>query len=399
VATEKIILFNLHYSPNLGDGLIGACMVHALSTLRPGAQVVPIDISGRNGFGAVTVRNRNLALKVLRVLPLGLRQRVVHRRLSALLDGVEDRWRKALDGAGMALIGGGQLFSDADLNFPVKMDRVGQLLAEAGVPAAIHAVGVSENWTPWGRRLFSRLCEADLRAVGVRDAPSLAAWRAQAGGDCPGARLTRDPGLLSEAAFGPRAPGQAIALGITAPDILSYHADAGVAGGGGIAFYEELALSLVARAGRVRLFCNGADEDAAALAAVAGRPAIQGAIAAGQIECARVPATPKELVDTVATCRAVISHRLHACILGHAYGRPVVGMGWDRKVESFFDSVGLESCFVGRTGAAPATVADIMVSAIANGVDRDRQAAVIRDTWEGLESTLADLTEQGRGAA
>tara|TARA_R100000322_G_scaffold75912_2_gene47519 strand:+ start:47974 stop:49179 length:1206 start_codon:yes stop_codon:yes gene_type:complete len=393
----KIALFNLHYSPNLGDGLIGVCMIHGLESLAPGLSVVPVDISGRDGFGAVTVRNRALALKVLRRLPRRLRHEVVYRRLTTLLDRVEPRWRAALADADGAVIGGGQLFSDADLNFPTKLERVGKLLAETRVPAAIHAVGVTGNWSRRGRALFSTLCSGDLRAVGVRDEHSRLAWEGQASDGCPAPRITRDPGLLSAAAFGAVTPVNRIALGITAPELLTYHADSGVAGGT-LDFYETLALQLADTVGPVRLFCNGADEDADALASLAARPAIYQAIGARKIEVAEVPATPEQLVATVAPCRAVISHRLHANILGYAYARPVVGLGWDRKVESFFASVGLSDAFAGAKAATPQEVVALATRAIAKGIDPVRHADALAETRVGLAGTLHALgidTDQG----
>lgn len=388
----KILLFNLHYSPNLGDGLIGACMIHGLGRLAPGARVVPVDISGRAGFGAVTVRNRSLALKALHLMPPGLRRKVVHRRLNALLDGVEPGWRAAVEDADIALIGGGQLFSDADLNFPTKIARVTGVLREAGLPVAIHAVGVARNWSGQGGDLFRSVFETDLRAVALRDERSRAAWCDQAGDRGPAPTLARDPGLLASEAFGPVPEKDRVALGITAPELLSYHADSGVVGGGGLDFFESLALALNARVGKVRLFCNGAQEDAVALARLTERPAIRAAIAAGRIEAAPVPRTAEELVSTVAPCRAVVSHRLHACILGYSYRRPVVGMGWDRKVESFFASVGLERFFVGRTAIPAGEVAGLVRQALDAGIDKATHRAALKEAGAALETTFDALT-------
>ncbi|MEC7765285.1 MAG: polysaccharide pyruvyl transferase family protein [Pseudomonadota bacterium] len=387
----RILVFNLHYSPNLGDGLIGACMVHALGELVPDATVVPIDISGRECFGAVTVRNRATLLKILRLFSKTLRRQIVYRRLNVMLDGVEPRWRAALEGADLAIIGGGQLFSDADLNFPAKLGRVAVLLRESGLPCAIHGTGVSRNWTRKGRALFRRLNEADLRAIGMRDEESLRAWEDQSGLFAPKALLTRDPGLLAFETFGPVAAIDRIALGVTSPLLLTYHADSGVAGSGGLGWFEKLALEIVEQVGPVRLFCNGADEDALALADLTARPAIRQAIESGGIEVAKVPQKPEDLVSIVAPCRAVISHRLHACILGYAYTRPVVGMGWDRKVQSFFASVGLDRFFVGRTKTDPGEVAARVKAALDQGIDPDTHRCAIEETREGMRTTLEAL--------
>jgi hypothetical protein len=224
----------------------------------------------------------------------------------------------------------------------------------------------------------------------VRDDHSFSAWVAQANESCPTPRLTRDPGLIAAETFGPVAVNDRIALGITAPALLSYHADSGVAGGT-LDFYEALALQLADTVGPVRLFCNGAEEDADALSSLAARPAIYEAIGAGRIEVADVPGTPEELVATVAPCRAVISHRLHANILGYAYGRPVVGLGWDRKVESFFASVGLSDSFAGGRSVTAQEVVAHATRALARGIDPVRHAKVLSETRDGLAGTLDAL--------
>jgi hypothetical protein len=326
------------------------------------------------------------------LMPGPVRQGVVFNRLNAMLDRAEPGWRHALAGADIALIGGGQLYSDADLNFPAKIARAAKLLAETGVPSAIHAVGVSQNWSVRGAELFNRVFETDLRAVGVRDEASLAAWTAQASHPYPAPQLTRDPGLLAAATYGDAfAPVRRTALCITAPEVLSYHADAVVTGRGALSFFEELACALARQEGGVRLFCNGAAEDAAALFRLAERPAVKAALADGSAEIAPLAATPAELAATLSPCRAVVAHRLHACILGFAYRRPIVGLGWDRKVQSFFESVGLDGFFVGETAADPKAVAALAADAIAAGADPDMHAQALSETRAAIAQTVGRL--------
>ncbi|WP_370285868.1 hypothetical protein, partial [Pseudooceanicola nanhaiensis] len=107
----KIVQFGLCHSPNLGDGVIAECLAHGLRARAPGAEVVHADISGRQARGATTIRNRRLVLAVLEALPRPLRHALARRRLNAMIDGVEGRWRAAAR-ADLAVIGGGQLFSD-----------------------------------------------------------------------------------------------------------------------------------------------------------------------------------------------------------------------------------------------------------------------------------------------
>jgi hypothetical protein len=199
----KIVQFGLCYSPNLGDGVIADCLAHGLTARLPGAEVAHVDISGRQARGARTIRNRRLVLAMLERLPRPLRHALARRKLNGLIDRVQDSWRAAAAGADLAVIGGGQIFSDANLNFPVKIGRAAGILAERGTPVAVHAVGVSRNWSAEGTALFARVLECDLRMVGTRDAGSATAWAAQMPGG-PAPVLTADPGLLAAACYGPK---------------------------------------------------------------------------------------------------------------------------------------------------------------------------------------------------
>lgn len=102
----KIVQFGLCYSPNVGDGIIAECLAYAIRQRLPGTEVVAIDLSGRQNFGGVTIRNRSMALALLSQLPLWLRQRLVERMLGRVLDGVESAWAGAAKGAALVIVGG-----------------------------------------------------------------------------------------------------------------------------------------------------------------------------------------------------------------------------------------------------------------------------------------------------
>jgi len=388
----KIVQFGLHYSPNVGDGIITECLRDAVLRLKPGVDFQSIDLSGRTGFGDVMVPNRALALKVLGWLPAAIRGRVVMGRLNAMLDRIEPQWHELLADADLALVGGGQIFSDADLNFCTKISRAAKVLRANNVPTAIYAAGVSQNWSPKGAALFMDLFSTDLRAVGLRDQRSVSAWQDQTGHHSPVPILTRDPGLLAAQCYGPpdRA-GDEIGLCITAPSILHYHADRGVAGtgAGGLKFFADLAQALVANGHKLRLFCNGAAEDRAALKQIAAMPAISACIANRTIRCADPPETPAALASILASCAAVVAHRMHACIVAYSYGVPVVGLGWDRKMDSFLASVDRSDWLVGSEQASAPQVADLVGAALAAGVDPVVHARVLAEARQAVATILS----------
>ncbi len=381
----KVVQFGLRFSPNLGDGVIAECLAHALRSEAPGTQVTLIDISGRDGFGATPVKHRQRALAVLRRLPPALRRALVRWRLGRLLDALAPVWVKALQGADLAIVGGGQILADADLNFPLKLARVAEAAQAARVPVAIHAAGVQPGWSPPGRALFTRLLDTDLRQVGLRDTLSCAAWQREMGGG-PAPALTRDPGLLAVDCYGPAPASRRIGLCVTDPAILRYHADSRVAGGA-VGFYRDLAATLAARGHKITLFCNGAAEDRAALDRVIADPGIAAMAATGTVSFAEPPERPADLARLVGGFRGVVAHRLHACILAWSYRVPVVGLGWDRKVESFFASVAAQDWFAAG-GARPVEVADRLQAALKTGVDPTAHARVLGETRAAVAGLL-----------
>lgn len=54
----------------------------------------------------------------------------------------------------------------------------------------------------------------------------------------------------------------------------------------------------------------------------------------------RAPLSPEDLVATLASLDVLVSMRLHACLLTHRLGRPVVGLAYDPKVASHFAELG-----------------------------------------------------------
>ena len=384
----KIIQFGLPYSPNLGDGIISECLAYGVSQRLPSAEFIAIDLSGRRDFRDITLKNRRLAIRLLKTLPRFLRQRLVLWKLGRMLDGLEPFWRETIKGADLAIIGGGQIFSDTDLNFCLKIDRAAKVSKNAGVKMAIYAVGVSDNWTPLGKSLFSSVFEGNPAFVGMRDAPSLSAWNAQTAGLGPQPEITRDPGLLAADCYGPVQQDDTIGLCITAPEILSYHADGSVAGAGTPRFYPDIIRHLADAGQRVRLFTNGAEEDRIALAELCAAEPVKGLIRTGQVDIPNQPGKPAELARLIASCKSVIAHRLHACIVAYSYGLPIVGLGWDMKVESFFSSANADRFFVGRSGVGGADVAALALTATKEGQDSDMHAKAVEETWAGLGAML-----------
>ncbi|MEL6768371.1 MAG: polysaccharide pyruvyl transferase family protein [Pseudomonadota bacterium] len=391
----RILQCGVAYSPNVGDGLIATCMAHAVGRLVPGASMQSLDLAGRTGFAGEDRRSgllgRSGALRLLSALPGPARRAAVRFILGRRLNALEPEWSAMLDDADAVIIGGGQLFADADLNFPLKIGRLATLLSAKGLPVAVHAAGATGHWSAEGRALFGELEATRLLSVGLREAGSMGHWRDQAAFG-PEPTLALDPGLLTADAIPAQPPGTEapVGLGIADATLLDYHAEDGVAGGG-VAFQVRLVQALVKAGYPVLLFCNGAEEDALALDQVRTHPALAPLVASGQVEAAPRPLTPDALARTVARCRGIVAHRLHAIIAAYSYGLPALALGWDAKVASFQREVGREAHTLTDPDVSPADVAAAARAAIADPVPEADRAAMAARALEDMATTLRRL--------
>ena len=69
----KLFIFNVKYSPNLGDGLLSECLELELRRAIGRPEVVSLDLAGRDQYGPGSWR-REFALTLLERLPARLRR-------------------------------------------------------------------------------------------------------------------------------------------------------------------------------------------------------------------------------------------------------------------------------------------------------------------------------------
>ncbi|WP_226016318.1 polysaccharide pyruvyl transferase family protein [Novosphingobium sp. FKTRR1] len=402
----RIGLLNVKYSPNLGDGLLSECLERELAAALPGALVHSIDLAGRRAYPAIRPSRRGHLISVLEALPGWARQRAARMVLAGLVAlRLRRHFRRQLAGCDAVVLGGGNLLTDADLNFPMK---IAAALAEARrrkLPLAVHGVGANKGWSRAGRALFSRaIGTARLASVTVRDRQSQLAWSTQlepAG--LPPAELAGDPGLLAARHFRRGAPaydGPVAGLCVTAPMALRYHATGHADPEGSEQdratdlWYGQAARALTDAGLRVALFTNGSPEDRDYLAMMGP----------GWIAQARGPVTitnpfvdPAELVTFISSCDLVVAHRMHACIAAHAFAIPTIGLKWDVKLESFFALAGRDA-YIAATDDLPASQLTALARrALDEGVDATALAHLIDRTSRDIGRMARRLAAAAAG--
>ena len=364
---ERVVLFNVKYSPNLGDGLLSECLERELALSLPGCEVVSVDLAGRTAYPSAAGKTRAAALALLERCPAALRRIAARAMLEVLLaTRLRRRYRKGLAGADAVVVGGGNLLTDSDLNFPMKIAGALAEAARLSLPVAVYAAGVSPQWSPTGTRLFAgALARSRLVWASVRDRRSQEGWSAHLGSRVRAAELVVDPGVLASRHYpgGAKANGaRPVGLCVTDPLAVRYHSGAACAASLD-AWYPAALRSLVQHGFEVALFTNGSPED---------RDYLHGRFhewirhARGPVTLARSFETPADLAGFVSGCDAVVGHRMHACIAAYSFGVPAVGLRWDVKLDSFFELAGRSAHMLdpatvdaGETGArTAAAIAD-----------------------------------------
>ncbi|NQY17009.1 polysaccharide pyruvyl transferase family protein [Alteromonas sp.] len=200
----KIIIFNVKYSDNLGDGVIAECIEKTLESSFKNCTVKSVDMSGRENFGTVgaisSISSSNFILSVLRifynVLPSLVKEKLFVRVSAKIIEKhLKPRWAQEVESSDIVIIGGGQIFSDKLLYFPLRLSQLSKVLKAKSKPAAIYGVGVNENFDKKSLRLFTSLTNyKNLFFVSVRDKDSRHSWERNFDKIEP--RFTRDPALL-----------------------------------------------------------------------------------------------------------------------------------------------------------------------------------------------------------
>ena len=394
-------IFNVKFSPNLGDGLIAECLENALRTARAELHPRSVDLAGRKRYDPQTGRGRRRLLRVLDVLPTVLRAKAVPSLLALYARTLlRPKWRRQLLACDSVVIGGGALLADADQNFPVKLSAVLRLCAELKRPVAIAHVGVTPGWSEGGLARFSKaLRRVRLLKVTVRDRESLGHFRSEFGSIGPDPELALDPGLLCCDTYGSPPARRTtheqtrIGLCLTEPMILELHGQGGLDTDRYSQWVRAVIERLVDQHGGVALFTNGSPEDDHFASTV-----FQSVRSLGGVEFVARHTQPGDLARYISGLDCVVAHRLHACIAAYSYAVPAVGLSWDKKLDRFFDVVGRGQYVVDWRGTSPGTCATLVTQALADPIDPVAHAETLARCRAGVAELADCLVREGKAA-
>lgn len=387
--SKRIAVCGVRYSANLGDGVISDCLQWLIPQVLPGSKVTHLDLAGRTEFGEETISGRRQKLRFLLALPRSVQNAIVRLLLGRKIRReLMPQWQQQLIDCDGCLIGGGQLLSDADLNFPLKIDGLIRAIDRAGIPLSIYACGVTSGGGAGAMILTRCLANRRVKAVYLRDHKSI---QAAAGFGIHDPILAYDPAIHVAEAYrcnGRSEPSDAFDVGInfTDPVNMAYSS------GRELPYVDSLGETLVAvvttlaaRGLKVALFTNGAVEDEQFLD--------QTDAEAGLSQLANVtriqrPIEPNELVQSIHRMRSVIAHRLHTNIISFALQIPSIGLEWSQKVPHFFEMVGRGEFVVSKDDLSTTSILDRFDAMAGVPVDAKRLAEMKQNSLATLRDAL-----------
>lgn len=378
-------LFNVKFSPNLGDGLLSECLEAELIACGASPDTFSIDLAARTSYTSAASA-RSLKLRVLEALPDVLRPFAVRLPLAiAAARSWGPHYAAGLAGGECVVVGGGNLLADLDLNFPTKLRLAIIAAAQRNLPVFIYGCGVSSGWSKRGLALMNEaLATGAVRGVFVRDERSRAIWDELFGvPHSLRAKIVRDPGLLACDVYNPpvAGPGAPVGINITSQIALDYHAEDAPSAAALDQWYVDLAQGLLERGHSLALFTNGSPEDRATLAAL--KPRLDALGAGGQISYPEV-GTPSQLVSIIAGLSGLAAFRMHAIIAAFSCGVPFLALSWDPKLASFVESVGQGAWLARVSDVDGSAAAAQLVSAIERGIAPDQRQSVIAEARQGV---------------
>lgn len=359
---KKVRLFNAKFSPNLGDGLLAECMEKGLVEFGFDPQTTySIDVAARTSFQPGK-RTRGLILYLLHFLPTWIRSKLLSIPLTV---GLIQKWRphyqQLLADADALVIGGGNLFTDFDLNFPTKIAAVVREANRRKIPVYIYGVGCGSYWSEKGKRLVTdALKSADVRYLSMRDEESKRNFDALFSVAVKKqAEIVRDPGLLASRYLDRHhgaQPKTMVGLCVMSAIAVNYHSDVMVGRDFLLHWYEKLYQLLVSAGYQVGIFTNGSPEDISTAHQLVARLTSASPKAIVYFE----PKTPTELVSFIAECASVIAFRMHALIAAYSTGAEIIALKWDSKVDAFMKSIDLGDRVFSATETAPEEILSLM---------------------------------------
>lgn len=390
-----ILLVGLNSTYNLGDPLLLNCTKREIEKNLPNAQVEIANITGNFSLkeyqvpSLVSLQKQEKKNQLVRLLS----RRTPYDRVYInsqkdlqweLENGLKDVLGNIRHGkTDLVLFAGGQMFMHS---FILPMQQIVKKCETEHVPVIFHSCGFGPIGSRHLRQIFEDTLLSPVSSISVRDYPPKNELNRLPEKLRQKIHFSADMGLWAsdvysvshDRKYDEAGATHTIGLGPVYTDSISIQNE--------VTFFTKLIRLLDQKQISWRLFTNGhpADERIARLILQnVTSPALSKHPDFAQV---RIPKTPQQLAETVASFDGIISCRLHSHIIAASFNIPSVAIVWDRKLRQFFRRAGAsDRCFTFRDG--PKDVLSALKDAQQTGWDQNR-------IMEMREESLSILLKQ-----
>lgn len=347
---KKIALVCEAYSSNLGDAFI--CKQVQSLIKSKGLDVVCVDLSGRRSFSnsesqCSTLKSNREKFK--NITSFFSRSPFLRRVVTYI------RWKRnsesdfksyvcsILKDADGVVIGGGQILTDTNLEFPLRLQSVYEVCKEYQKPYVVFSVGVGDGLSLYARNVLNRII-SDAEFVSVRGRVS----RSRVCNLNHNVLVVENPDPVfysdsnsDDGHFFTGVNGLYVGLNILSPSVfrrfvpsLKFLSDDDYR-----RFWYKVATAVCNEGGKCVIFTNGSQSDFESAMFVFQY------LKAKDVDVVILPrpSNPSLLSDQINGLDVVVATRMHAGIKAYSLGKVVIPVGWDKKIDEVWGQIGIET--------------------------------------------------------
>lgn len=347
---KKIVIAAEVFSSNLGDYAI----YDSLSTLLSSRDIeaIPLDISFRRGFPVGStdsqpeLTNRNWKSFIpKKIKHHKVTQHIITRTMWYVFHRQEitKYWSELISSSDAVIIGGGQLLTDTNAGFLTKLALITDIANKFNKPICILGCGVGSDLSKKARKNIKKILDS-ARFVSLRDLDSANRLKSFVRKDIS---LNVYPDLafaLSSATNSntfqkePELKKTVCAFNIMPldafkkynPNLRDVDAEAYVI------FWKQLAQATAKENMQIHIVTNGSIQDYEQAMSIYKSILLEDL----DVRLLDRPSSPLDLYDQISDVDYLITMRMHAGIIGKAYGKSVSTLIWDDKIPGVWQEAG-----------------------------------------------------------
>ncbi len=346
---KQIVIVGEFFSPNLGDGVIFDCMKYLFQ--QHDINSIPLDLSGRREWIAeqsVFAHEHNVGI-FRKLARIPVRRSLLLRRLISAVSWYGwqrrkhvDFWREKISSSDAVIIGGGQLLTDITFGFPPKIYEIVRIAKLYKKPVAFFGCGVSESWGYTATKLYGSAMRY-AQYISVRDTVSAANLEKHLKFKLA-VSVHPDPGFVVRSAYSnPASVSNAAEIGFNIMSINIFRKFVPGLQELSDKAYCDFWIKMVRGAnnsGRsVKFITNGDYYDHFEAHKTVGKLKASGLNVILEQRAER----PEQLIEQLTSVPELVCTRMHAGIIAFGFGKRVVPISWNKKVDGVWNSVGLDS--------------------------------------------------------